>query len=102
MGRSVPHLHGGEGHTCDQSASCGQEAPGLVQALCLCQRDWRFSTGEKKLLKVNPLKSRLYIYIYTFLDYFLLLHHYFFNPENTVEENKCCTLIFVWSSFSAA
>lgn len=55
MGRSVPHVHGGEGHTRGQSASCGQEAPGPVQALCLRQRDWRFSTGEK-CLKVNLLK----------------------------------------------
>lgn len=57
VGRSVPHVHGGEGHTSGQSASCGQEAPGPVQALCLRQRDWRFSTGEKKCLKVNLQKA---------------------------------------------
>lgn len=56
MGRSVPDVHGGEGHTCGQSASCGQEALGPIQALCLCQRDWRFGTGEN-WLKVNLQKA---------------------------------------------
>lgn len=69
MGRSVPDVHGGEGHTRGQSASCGQEAPGPVQALCLRQGDWRFSTGEKKGLKVNLLKSDALF----FLDCFLLV-----------------------------
>ena len=58
VGRPVPDIHGGEGHTRGQSASCGQEAPGPVQALRLRQRDWRFSAGEKKCLKVNLFKRR--------------------------------------------
>lgn len=51
MGGSIPHLHGRKGHACGQSAGCRQEATGPVQALCLCQRDWRFSTGEQKWMK---------------------------------------------------
>lgn len=68
MGRPVPHIHGGEGHTCGQSASCGQEALGPVQAVRLCQRDWRFSTGEK-CLKSQPSEEA----IHNFPEYFLLV-----------------------------
>lgn len=67
MGGSVPDVHGGEGHACGQSASCGQEASGPVQALCLRQRDWRFSTGEKNWLKVNLQKANILFFSRAFL-----------------------------------
>lgn len=95
MGRPVPHIHGGEGHTCGQSASCGQEALGPVQAVRLCQRDWRFSTGEK-CLKVNLLKRQYMI----FQNISCWLHNFILSPDNRVEVEfqHINAFLCVWSS----
>lgn len=46
MGRPLPYLHGREGLPGRKSACSGQEAPGPVPTLCLCQGDRRFGAGK--------------------------------------------------------
>lgn len=46
MGGPLPGLHGGKGHPCAKPARRGQEAPGPMQTLPVCEGDRRPGHGE--------------------------------------------------------